>query len=134
MINSSLRTNQLTPSLSDWYLGEYLPAMDALDVEKYATFLADDVSLKFNNAPPAEGKAAVVGMLSGYWKSFAGIEHEPLNIYGTDSQFMLEALNHNVRHDGKKVTIHAVALTDRNAEGLVASVRVFADASPVFGE
>ncbi|QYU67685.1 hypothetical protein J4558_22730 [Leptolyngbya sp. 15MV] len=74
----------------------------------------------------------MVGMLSGYWKSFAAIEHEPLNIYGTDRHFMLEALNHYVRHDGKTVTTHAVALTDRDAAGLVTSVRVFADASPVF--
>lgn len=132
MITTSLRVNQLTSSATDWYLRQYLQAMDALDIEQYAAFLADDVSLMFNNGDAIEGKEAVVGMLSSYWKSFAAIEHEPLNIYGTDSQFMLEALNHYTRHDGKKVTTHAVALTDRNTEGLVTSVRVFADASPVF--
>lgn len=132
MIIANLRTNQLSPEASDWYLNHYLAAMDALETERYAEFLADDVSLKFNNSPAIHGKSAVVGMLSGYWKSFAGIEHEALNIYGTDSQFMLEALNHYVRHDGRKVTTHAVALTDRNEAGLVTSVRVFADASPVF--
>lgn len=132
MIKTNLRTNQLSAEATDWYLDHYLAAMDALDVERYATFLADNVSLKFNNAPAIEGKAAVVGMLSGYWRSFAAIEHETLNIYGTDRQFMLEALNHYVRHDGKKVTTQAVALTDRDEDGLVNSVRVFADASPVF--
>lgn len=134
MIKGNLRTNQLSAPASDWYLNGYLAAMDALDVERYAEFLADDVSLKFNNAPAITGKANVVDMLPGYWQSFASIEHEPLNIYGSDNQFMLEAFNHYVRHDGRRVTTHAVALTDRNEAGKVVSVRVFADASPVFAD
>jgi len=132
VILKNLRINQLSTETTDWYIGRYLDAMDKLDIERYATFLADSVKVQFNNAPPAEGKNAAVAMLSGYWKSFAGIEHEPLNIYGSNDAFMLEALNHYVRHDGKKVTTRAVALTDRDAEGKVTSVRVYADTSPVF--
>jgi ketosteroid isomerase-like protein len=131
MITTSLRVNELGAAATDWYLGEYLAAMDALDAERYADFLADEVSVQFNNAPAVQGKQAVTAMLSGYWQSFAAIEHEPLNIYGSDERFMLEALNHYVRHDGRKVTTRAVALTDRDAEGKVTSVRVYADASPV---
>jgi ketosteroid isomerase-like protein len=134
MITTSLRVNELSPSVADWYLGDYLAAMDALDVERYSSFLADDVTVQFNNAPAVEGKAAVTAMLAGYWQSFAAIEHEPLNIYGSDERFMLEALNHYVRHDGRRVTTCAVALTDRDARGKVTSVRVYADASPVFEE
>jgi ketosteroid isomerase-like protein len=132
MITENLRINQLSDDSSDWYLGQYLAAMDALDIERYASFLAEEVSVAFNNAPTVVGKPAVIAMLAGYWQSFAVIEHEPLNIYGTDERFMLEALNHYVRHDGRKVTTRAVALTDRNQQGLVTSVRIYADASPVF--
>lgn len=132
MITENLRINQLSDEASEWYLDQYLPAMDALDIEQYASFLAEDVSVAFNNAPAVAGKPAVVAMLTRYWQSFAAIEHEPLNIYGTDERFMLEALNHYVRHDGRKVTTRAVALTDRNQQGLVTSVRIYADASPVF--
>jgi ketosteroid isomerase-like protein len=132
MITTSLRVNELGASASEWYIGEYLAAMDALDAARYADFLADDVSVQFNNAPAVQGKAAVAAMLAGYWQSFAAIEHEPLNIYGSDERFMLEALNHYVRHDGRMVTTRAVALTDRDAHGKVTSVRIYADASPVF--
>ncbi len=132
MITTTLKLNQLSPAATDWYIGQYLDAMDRLDIDAYAGFLADDVSVQFNNAPAVEGKAAVVGMLSGYWKSFGAIEHEPLNIYGTDQSFMLEALNHYTRLDGRKATTRAIALTDRNVDGKVTSVRIYADASPVF--
>lgn len=131
MINQ-LRINQLSPAASHWYIERYLPALDALDLEGYATFLADDVAIQFNNDQPIVGKATVLGMLGGYWTSFSALEHELLNIYGADHAFMLEALNHYVRHDGKRVTTRAIALTDRNAEGFVTSIRVYADASPVF--
>jgi hypothetical protein len=63
MITKNLRTNQLSPEATEWYLNRYLDAMDALDIERYAAFLADDVTMSFNNAPAVEGKPAVVGML-----------------------------------------------------------------------
>lgn len=66
------------------------------------------------------------------WQGFRSIGHEPLNIDGTDARFALEARNHYVRHDGARVTTNAVAFTDRDGEGRVTSVRIFADASPVF--
>lgn len=132
MILSSLSVNQLSASASAWYLERYLPALDSLDVAAYGAFLDEAVAMQFNNGPPVAGKAAVLGMLSQFWSSFASLEHEPLRIYGTDGAFMLEALNHYVRHDGRRVITHAVALTDRDETGAVTSVRVFADASPVF--
>lgn len=132
MILTSLRINQLSPAASAWYLGVYLAAMDRRDIDAYAALLADGVTVRFNNEEPVAGKPAVVGMLGGYWQGFAAIEHEPLNIYGSDRAFMLEALNHYTRHDGKKVTARAVALTDRDPAGAVTSVRVYSDVSALF--
>lgn len=131
MITSNLRTNQLSQPAFDAYLS-YLKALDAKDIDAYATYLAEDVSIQFGNAPAVEGKAAVVEMLSGYWQSFKSIEHDLVNIYGTDDTYVLEALNHYERHDGQMVTIRAVAFTDKNEEGLVTSVRILGDTSQLF--
>ena len=78
------------------------------------------------------GKAAIVAGLSRYWSYFATLAHDLLNIYGSDRAFMLEALNRDTRHDGKAVTLRAVALTDRNTAGLATSVRVYTDAARLF--
>lgn len=133
MITKNLRINQLSPAGYDWYLA-YLSAMDRRDVAAYAGFLADSCELRFNGAPPTVGRGAIREMLSGYWQSFAGIEHDLLNIYGTDAHFMLEAANHYERHDGKRVTLAAVALTDRDDRGLVTSVRLYTDTTPLFAK
>lgn len=127
----NLRTNQLSDEAFDWYLA-YLTALDAKDMDAYAGFLAEDVELIMNNAEPTNGRDAVREGLAGYWQTFGELEHELLNIYGGDDRFVLEALNHYVTQDDRRVTLRAVAFTDRNEEGLVTSVRLFSDTGPLF--
>ncbi len=131
MRTDTLQINQLSPETYQQYLA-YLQAMDNKDVQAYAEFLAEDCVLRMNNEPQIEGKAAIIGMSAPYWKTFQSIEHELLNIYGTDSAYVLEALNHYVRLDGQPVTVLAVAFTDRNQKGQVTSVRLYTDVSAVF--
>ena len=131
MKTENLRINQLSPAAYEWYLS-YLEVLDTKDVEKYGKFLNDDCVMQSNNNPPAEGKATILNYLSQYWSTFGSLKHELLNIYGSDSNFLLEALNHYTRLDGKPVTVTAVAFTDRNPEGLVTSVRFYTDTTPLF--
>jgi len=115
VITDKLRINQLSPEIYEWYL-QYLDALDRLDIKAYGMFLADNCSVQSNNNPPMEGKQVVLEGLSAYWKTFVSLEHDFLNIYGSDSSFVLEALNHYKRNDGKDITIRAVAFTDRNKD------------------
>ncbi len=131
MITENLQTNQLSAQAYAWYLG-YLSAIDDKDVAKYGTYLADDCVMTQNNEKPVEGKTAILAGLSQYWQTFQSLEHDLLNIYGTDSAFAMEALNHYERKDGGKVTVRAVALTDRNDAGLVTHFRFHTDVTPVF--
>jgi len=85
-----------------------------------------------NNADPMAGKDAVLAGLGAYWPSFGTIEHDLLNVYGTDEAYVLEALNHYTRLDGSPVTLRAVAFTDRDADGKVTSVRLYTDTAPLF--
>jgi len=126
-----LRINQLSPKIYEWYLA-YLQAIDTKNVEVYGTFLADDCVMQSTNNPPDEGKAAILQGLSYYWSTFDSLTHDLLNIYGTDSSFVLEALNHYKRNDGKVVTVPAVAITDRNEVGLVTSIRLYTDTTSLF--
>ncbi len=131
MKTNSLRINQLSESAYERYL-QYLHALDSLDIEAYAEFLADDCEVQSNNNPPMKGKEAVMQGLGTYWQSFKKLEHDLLNIYGTEQNYVLEAINNYTRLDGKKVSIRAVAFTDLNEDGLVKSVRFYTDTTPVF--
>lgn len=131
MRTTNLRTNQLSPAAYEWYLS-YLDALDRKDIEAYGGFLADDVELLMNNQEPVQGLERVKQGLAMYWQTFGGLEHDLLNIYGTDSNFCLEALNHYRTLGGDAVTLRAVAFTDRDEEGRVTAVRLYSDTSPLF--
>lgn len=131
MITKNLRVNQLSGSAYQNYLS-YLNAIDTKDLSAYGKFLADDITVQFNNDEPMQGKERVLQGLGYYWQSFGSVEHDLTNIYGTDETYVLEAQNHYVRKDGKTATVKAVAFTDLDANGLVRSVRIYQDVSPVF--
>lgn len=131
MKTDKLRINQLSDRAYEWYT-TYLQAIDTKNIEVYGTFLANDCVMQFNNNSPVQGQAAILQDLSNYWTTFDNLTHDLLNIYGNDSSFALEALNHYKRKDGKLVTVPAVAFTDRNSTGLVTSIRLYTDTTPLF--
>lgn len=131
MKTDRLRINQLSAKTYEWYL-DYLQAVDTKNVEVYGTFLTDDCVMRSNNDPPVEGKTAILQGLSDYWKTFDSLTHDLLNIYGSDSSFVLEALNHYRRNEGKLVTVPAVAITDRNEAGSVTFIRIYTDTTSLF--
>jgi hypothetical protein len=131
----SLRVNHLSDAGWAWYQ-DYLAVLDAYDLEGYAAFLAPEVSVQFGNDEPLRGREDVTAGLGAFWGSVTGLGwrllHEPLNVYGEDSRFVLEALNHYDRGDGPRVTVRATAWTDRRDDGLVTSVRLYQDVSPLY--
>lgn len=135
VVLSSLRINQLGDEAWSAYQ-EYLEVLDRYDIDRFANFLSDDVRVQFNNDEPLTGKDTAVQGMGGFWASIQdlgyGLTHEPWNIYGTDDHYVLEALNHYDRPDGRRITIHAVAFTDRDDAGLVTSIRVYQDLAPLY--
>jgi ketosteroid isomerase-like protein len=130
-MQNELKINQLSPAAFQWYQ-EYLAAIDATDIEKYGTFLAEDCEFQFGNQPIVKGKTAILAGLKYFWSTYDGEEHVLQSILGNDHCFALEALNIYQRKDGKKVTCPAVAITERNEAGLATSVRVFIDIAPLY--
>jgi hypothetical protein len=131
--SNKLRINQLSEKAFQWYLG-YLNTIDNRDIKSYVSYLSDDCTLQINNDPPVSGKDQITKHLTSLWTSFKGNGHDLLNIYGTDSSFSSEIINHFALHDGKEITVNAVGYLDRNGEGLLTSVRLYADFSPLFSK
>jgi len=131
MKTSNLRLNQLSPKAYEKYLA-YLQALDAKDIGSFGSYLAEGVRVQFNNDPPMQGKPLVLQNLGYYWQTFGALEHDLVNILGTDQRHVLEAFNYYLRLDRHPATVKAVAFTDWNEEGLIQSIRIYQDTSPVF--
>lgn len=128
----NVRINQLSDDGTAW-LEQVLRTLDAKDVDAYVGYLAEDVEVLFNNGDMAmRGREEVREGLRRFWQSFGTLEHEELNIYGTDRNLVHEALNHYRTLDGRAVTVRAVAWLDRDEDGRITSMRIYNDQSPVF--
>lgn len=105
-------------------------------MEHYSSSLSPDVSVQFNNDNPMEGVEVAKGGLDQFWTSVTAmgfaLVHEPLNNYGDDHRFVLEALNHYDAADGRRITVRATAWTDRRGDGKATSVRLYQDLSPLY--
>ncbi len=132
---TELRVNQLSDEGWSWYQS-YLDALDAYDLERYTAFLAEDVEIRFNDDEPLRGKDAAREGLGAFWGAVSGmgfaLVHAPLNVLGSDTTFVLEALNHYDRPGTPRITVRAAAFTDRGPDGRVTSVRLYQDVSPLF--
>ncbi len=134
---NQLRINQLTSDGWAFYR-QYLEVLDRYDVDAYTSLLADDVQIQFNNDPPMTGRQIAMAGLSQFWGSVTALGytllHEPLNIYGDDQHWVMEALNHYDTTDGRRITVRATAWTDRGADGKVTSVRLYQDLSALYAQ
>ena len=130
MITKSLRIDHLSDAEHRTCLA-CLAALDARDVDAYGEHPAAGVSMRLGNADPVAGRDAAKEMLAGCWQSLAGIEHDLVNVYGTDRAHALEADSHDLRHDGGRVTVRAVPFTDEDKAGHVASPRSYGNTPAV---
>jgi SnoaL-like domain len=122
---------------SKWrFYRHYLEVLDRYDLDGYTSLLADDVAIQFNNEAPMVGVDVARVVLSQFWSSVTAMGytllHEPLNIYGDDQHWVMEALNHYDTADGRRITVRATAWTDADADGKVASVRLYQDLSALY--
>lgn len=131
MKTEQLGRNDLSPAGFIWY-GNVLEAIDQRDVEAFSGYLAEDCVLQLNNSPPVRGKSAIVLMLQPLWERIDGLEHDLINIIGSDHHFALEA-EHHYRIEGRDVVVRAAAFTDRDDNGKVRSMSLYYDTEQLRG-
>ena len=131
MKTDHLKTQMLYSEAFQWLQNKYL-AVDGRNHAAYANYLADDCVLQFGNNPLATGEDAVLQGIDNFWASIHGLNHNFLNVLGTDHQLVLEALIDYTRADDRVVQIPCVTLIDRNEAGLATSIRIFIDVAPVY--
>jgi ketosteroid isomerase-like protein len=108
-------------------------SVDSMDAEENATFMTDDVELRFANSEAVIGKEAFTEASRQFLSSLKAIRHEIDSLWVVDDETAIAELTvHYTRHDGGEVTIPAADVL-RLRDGLIYDYRILADLSPVFG-
>jgi phage gpG-like protein len=126
-----LKTQALSGAAFQWLQNKYL-AVDGRNRVDFGKHLAENCTLQFGNNPLAVGKEELLNGIGQFWKSINGLNHNFVNVVGTDNHLVLEALIDYTRTDNKVVQIPCVTMIERNDEGLATSIRIFLDVAPVY--
>jgi len=121
--------------MSDW-IDDYYADVDAMRLDPYVDRHSDDAVVVFANQPPAVGKDAIRAAIGGFWSMIGGLRHERRNLWFVNdgATAVLEVVTHYTTHGGAQIGVPCVSLLDRNADGLVTSLRVHIDLAPLFAQ
>ena len=115
---------------SDW-ARNYYDVVDAMDLEKYATYHTEDARLRFGNAPPAEGKQAILDGISHFWETINGLRHDFVKVWEADDATIVEAEITYTLKNNQQVVLPCTTILRRDGD-LAKDVRIYMDIAPVF--
>jgi ketosteroid isomerase-like protein len=113
------------------WIANYFAEVDRMDPVGLATWYADDGRFRFGNAPPVEGKAAIVETLRAFYGSITSMSHRRTGCWVDGESGVWEAEVTFGALDGRSLTIPAVSIL-RTADGKVRDFRMVMDAAPLF--
>lgn len=131
MKTDKIQTVQISDNALTWLKEKYV-AVDAMDAEKYKTFLSQDCQLQFGNNPIVKCNNEIIGGIKYFWETINGLDHSFLNVLGSDNYFAAEAMIDYTRKDNQVVQIPCVTIIKRNNEGLASSIQIFIDTTPIY--
>jgi ketosteroid isomerase-like protein len=105
--------------------------IDSMEPDRFAAHLADDVVMRFGNADPVHGRAAVRDVWAGFCETVDGVEHDLVAQWDEGDAVIAESNVTYTRKDGRRVTVPVVTIY-RSAGDLIDDYRVFIDLAPVF--
>ena len=105
--------------------------IDSMEPERFTAHLADDVTMRFGNAEPIQGRNAVHDTWAGFCEGIDGVSHSLVEQWQSGSGTVVEAEVTYTRKDGGTVTV-PVATIYRERDGEIADYRIFIDLAPLF--
>ncbi len=108
-----------------------LKAVDDMDTDGFAGFLADDVSFRFGNADTVHGKAATREAVAGFFASVKSLHHELERVWDQEDAVICQGMVTYTRHDSTALKVPFVNVlileNDRIGEYLI-----YVDASQLY--
>ncbi len=117
-------------SQPDW-LKSLFRSVDGSDANTFVTFLTDEASFQFANAPVVKGKPAIREMLKGFFDSIKGLNHQLTDTWQQNDAVICRGVVTYTRHDGSTLTV-PFANIFRLKDGLIDEYLIYVDASQLY--
>lgn len=106
-------------------------SIDRQDEQRFASFLTEDASFRFGNAPAVSGRKEAGEAVADFFSSIEALSHEILGVWRSDETVVCELAVTYTRRDGERLTLPAATIFSMR-EGLIEDYKIFADISPLY--
>jgi len=106
-------------------------AIDAMDAEKFVSFLADDGVFRFGNGPATEGREAIREAVAQFFGSVHALRHRLLGVWSLPDVVFCEGEVTYTRKDRSEVTLPFFNVF-KMQDGKVREYSIYADVTPLY--
>ena len=108
--------------------------IDTMKPDAFAQHLAEDVTMRFGNAPEIHGRDACRQTWADFCQMVDGVHHDVLGVWEVDDRTIAQTDVTYTRKDGRDVTVPVVTIYRTGGDERITDYRVFLDLAPVFAE
>ncbi len=87
------------------WITDLFASIDAMDADRFASFLAEDAVFRYGSNPPTHGKAAVRDGVAAFFTMFTSLAHTIDAVWSVPGAVFVQGSAHYGRQDGSTVTI-----------------------------
>jgi hypothetical protein len=126
---------QAGPVMSDW-ISHYYADIDGMRLQSFVNRHTEDAVFVFGSKPPVVGKVAIGQAMTTLWSIVDVMHHQRRNLWFVDDcdTAIIESDVHYKIKSGKEIVVPSISVVDRGHHGLVTSLRVHLDLTPLFEE
>lgn len=106
-------------------------ASDAMDVDGWVNYQAEDVYFRFGNAEPIQGREAVRAAIKQFFGMIKGISHTVIQDWEIGDTVIQQLEVTYTRQDGNDVTVPAANIL-RFRDGQIAEYLIYVDQAPLW--
>lgn len=113
------------------WLADLFRAIDAKDAARFASFVAEDGTFLFANAPAVVGRAAICEAVTGFFASIRSLAHEVSSVAQQGTQLWCRGTVTYVRLDGSTLNVPFSNYFEMRG-GKVGHYQIYVDASKLY--
>ena len=87
------------------WVEQLFASIDAMDVDKFVSFVTDDATFRYGSNPPTEGKDAIRENVAGFFSMFKGLGHTLEGTWVHPDAAFVQGQVHYTRHDGSTTSL-----------------------------
>lgn len=116
--------------MKEW-LVRLFETIDRMDVDGFVSFLTEEASFRFANAPAVSGRENIQSVISNFFSNIKGIQHSIGGVWEQGDIVICEGEVTYIRHSGRELQLPFMNIF-RMRGTLIDDYRIYMDISPLF--